>query len=673
MNDDAGGRGGGGGTASASPAVLRRYADAAEAIDDALSTASSRLTTDREAWAGSSPEFGGSVAAGLAGRVSDAGNDASYTTGWVRLVAGRFEDADSGSGGVVTVADDARLASLIPPATESEAAEEGEAQARELRELLAENGLDDIDDFEGSGLPSEDELDDLVESYPELASLLEEIRANGVAPAYHDAFVGELGADGIEDTLAAIRRYGAGQYGLQSNEGSELAEANLSQDLLRPFDEVVRAGLDADANAGIDEELLDIDSRNAYEVQDLALLLAHGDGAPQFSARAAETVLRAENHMLLPLMGGPMNGLYVDDPYLMSGELLAIRALDRSPEASFDFLTRTDADGNYTDNASLLIRPPNEDYVELIDGYLDGESAVDEYHRRAGGALENGYSVYPETSGDPNDMFVANDAFEVAIHETGEGDVPDTIKRSLASIAVTSEKMEQIAIFGDDASASYQRQGDPLWENVDDDAIRDFFQELGYDNEGDGNSLEILSAGIGAYGRIELERGIAQATEGGEEFEYTQLDDEATRVGSLYGNFGAGLREINSDELSAEARRDAILGGLKTGANGISGVLITISPLTGGSSAVAGLTVKGLVDGAGYLGDRASEPDEISIDLFKEEARDEVYGTLTELIDANPEARALIDAEGGDTQGPLSTVFNNVDDQLIKKLDEAGE
>lgn len=155
MSSDPGGGGGGGGTASASPVALDRYADAAEAIDEALSTAASRLTTDREAWAGSSPEFGGSVASGLAGRVSDAGTETAYTTGWVRLVAGRFEDADSGGGGgVVTVADDARFSSLIPPPTEAEAAEEGAARGRELEEFLAEHGLDDIDPMDASSLPS---------------------------------------------------------------------------------------------------------------------------------------------------------------------------------------------------------------------------------------------------------------------------------------------------------------------------------------------------------------------------------------------------------------------------------------------------------------------------------------------------------------------------------------
>ncbi|QYG91468.1 hypothetical protein HC251_02790 [Iamia sp. SCSIO 61187] len=661
--------------AAASPADLRAFADTADGIDDAITRAGSRLTAAAAAWAASGPAYGSSVGAGTGAEVTEVARDWAYTTEWVRLVAARFVAADSTptSFGVV-VGDDEHFAGRIPPATEDEAEAEAAALADEWLALLDETGLSEDELAEMAGV-SVDDAEAMAERFPELRDLLERVEANSALEPFSAAFVEQLGADGVTQTVEAIHLLGEAQFVVGTGDPeSTFANADLSHDLLAPFDRVVLAGLDDDRNQAVADDLLTADTPR--EIHDLALLLAHGDGAPSFIADAAELVLRYRREDPFSRVPSPpsWNRLYVTDPALNADELLAIRILDRSPEAAFEFVTETDGDGVYTGNADLLVHPPNIDAVEALTGYfdddMDDQDLRDEYLEAAGGAIEGAFAVWPESpDSPPGTDRAAADAFGVVVHHTGDGDVPDLVKRSIARVGATTLIMEQIALHGDDASRLHAGD-DALW-NVDDDVVRDFFQELAYDNDGPGSALEIISHGVGAYGQRELQAGVDDLVQDGE-LRYDHMADELDRVGSLWGNLGAGMQELNDDELSAEQRRDALLAGINGGGRALGGALITISPATGGTSAAAGLTVYALVEGGTRLGDSLDEPGLVDVDGFKDEARTLTYAQIEAMVEADPELVALLEGEDGDLEGPLATIFGHVDGQMLDKLFEAG-
>lgn len=661
--------------AAASPADLRTFADTAEGIVDAISRAGSRLTAAVDAWAASGPAYGRSVGAGTGPEVTEVAREWAYTTEWVRLVAARFVAADSTptSFGVV-VGDDERFAGRIPPATEGEAGAEAAAMADEWLALLDEHGLTEAPLPEMAAV-SVDDAEVLAERFPELRALLERVEANSALEPFSAAFVERLGADGVTQAVEAIHLLGEAQLiaGIH-DPGSTFATADLSRDLLAPFDRVVLAGLDDLRNEAVADELLTAD--DPRQVHDLALLLAHGDGAPSFIADAAELVLRYHREDPIGRVPAPpsWNHLYVTDPALNADELLALRILDRSPEAAFELVTETDGDGVYTDNADLLAHPPNIDDVEALTSYyddeLDDQDLRDEYLEAAGGAIENAFAVWPESpDSPPGTDRAAADAFGVVMHRTGEGDVPDLVKRSIARVGATTSIMEQIALHGDDASRLHAGD-DVLWESVDDDVVRDFFQELAYDNDGQGSALEIISHGVGAYGQRELQAGVDDLVQDGD-LRYDHMADELDRVGSLWGNLGAGMQELNDDQLSAEQRRDALLAGINGGGRALGSALITISPATGGTSAAAGLTVYALVEGGTRLGDSLDEPGLVDVDGFKDEARTLTYAQIEAMVEADPELLALLEGEDGDIEGPLATLFGHVEGQMLDKLFEA--
>lgn len=658
-------------TASASPEALRQFVATAGPIDASLDTAGSRVRDTAAAWVASGPERGAGIASADDGEsLRTVGADWAYTTEWVGLVARRFDEADGAipTPDGVTIPDDAVFSALVPPPTAAEAEAEAAADAAEWEEMLEDLGIS-----EQALMDDQVDLEELWERYPELAEHWVTAAANSESEAYSAAYVDALGADGVALAALTIDALGRAQHW---HDTDEVGTTDLSQEVLAPFTTVVMGGLADEGNADIAEELLVIDGYGDEAWADaraLSLIVAHADGPPQFVADAAEAVLRWSDGGPSRPMGQPEgNDLFLTDERLWSEEYLVMEALAGNPEASFLFVTATE-DGLYTDNVGLLTTPPGTDFVDRSYRPQDDPDfdTLEAYYQLAGLVIENGYTLYPQDSGDPADMTRANDAFEAAVLEVGNGGLPDTIRRSVAAVAATTEKMEHIAVYGDEFTSlnpETRPDGMSSWEVVDDVQVQEFFAELARDNSEPGSALEIITIGVGAESYSLVEEGmLVDAADG--TMDFVDGSVEYGRAGSLWGNLGAGMNMLNDAELSEEAAQDALLDGLVVGAKGVKSItLSTTSVVTGGTSTVVGLVGdQAITLGRDWL-DSQSDPELIDLDAHITYANAQVNEQIELVIATNPEVEAAIEASVTDPHAAQRELWSGIRNEILYQM-----
>ena len=464
-------------------------------------------------------------------------------------------------------------------------------------------------------------------------------------------FSNELGQEGIEEVLVGLDTLIRDNSRIFGVSGPE-----LQRDIFTPLTESMAIAMDAPGGDALADALLTPES--GYARAQLALMLTSDNGSlsSNFIARAAEQLLAPgdremhSTHLVAPHLG------YLSGEPGSSLQSMALDALQSNPEAAYQYVTALEPadDGAHPEGFSST-------RMERLDGLMRWPSSLfndDVNAELAGQVLEHALISYPDSAGAPsNAQQRADAALWRMMDEAGKGDVPDAMKLQLAGLA--GLRIEHI---GDMVSASQADQIDVFYMNglpegnrVPDFAqsFQEFAQEIGYDNDA---ALLLTAAGVeymtiqADHVSVELsdlmdlsESGIAQA-----------FGDEFDKVGDLFALMGAGFDNAGVDQ---EQRHEALFSALSTASNGAVGVGLAVSPLTGGTSAAAGVGLRHVTGEGLDLLKAATAPDIVDLGDFVSQATDPMGTIVAWAVYNNPDARqAMLDSRSS-TQGTESISF----------------
>ncbi|MBA2497901.1 MAG: hypothetical protein H0V33_12555 [Acidimicrobiia bacterium] len=329
--------------------------------------------------------------------------------------------------------------------------------------------------------------------------------------------------------------------------------------------------------------------------------------------------------------------------------MLAVEALGANPEASEQFAAMgEDQVGSLIFGADGVGYTGDEDYVRFVEA--------------ASNALEHAIITEGElgTGGEPTRTDeILIDIIQVGgtVDEDGKTEVndvvPDRMRNQLAALSVLSMgRIEDFVV------------ASPLEADV-----QAYFAELSLNADAVGT----LTEGV----MIQLAVNVAEAVE-----TYTHFDEDVTKPESdleealvngvldtsdLMRTLGAAFNEASVD---AQARDDAIIGVLNWIGDGAAGVGLATTPLTGGTGALVGLGVNGVIDlGVAIFDDANEPPPDESIEYVEtiDSATEEV---LARVIYENPEMRArLVDENFADNASqPDATTMSFEEFAALEKV-----
>lgn len=559
------------GTASADPNDLFAYADGAEEGVAELRSAARALAEVVEGFNAADKELGhavpnhGQQLQALLDRMEE-------LDGFVRRVGGAFAEVDHRSelflrtgvwpDAVVTA--DALIDRRVAFVSREQALAAAVEDAAALHRLVERYGGDLLD--EG-----------FLDAYPQLAAVLARIRDRAAAdPVYGQAlFVAHLGEDGLRQVLDTIAAYGQAKHQLLlAGQDHPLTALNLHRDLVVPLGRAFGQLSEPDSCHVLADRLLDVQS--PIQQRQLAMLLSAGGHNPDWTARAASQLLTADpmfNFLIGPEGWGSSQLL---GNRFGSYEIVAVTALANDRDASFAFLTASPA------NVDALIWPAGR----LDATGWDGASELEVFAERAGRVMERGLQELPHLPGATQaQRQAAAQVWDGIVERVGErGRVPDELKRQLAGLAAMRMVVDG---FGDQIADT----------KVDDsyqEKVRAFFKELSHDDQaaallmlGGLDYLQAVIARDAARYFPTLDPTQASASEFMAVLNMAESDARAVLVA-----IGSGLDDAR---VSDQAQHAALFGAINFIGDTAVGLGVAASPLSGGTSALVGLTLRGSV------------------------------------------------------------------------------
>lgn len=469
-----------------------------------------------------------------------------------------------------------------------------------------------------------------------------------------ELFANDLGAEGVYTVLQGLGQIVSENIPWLNPEG--ISGAQLQRDIFTPLTESLAIAMSEPGGAELADGLLAVDSPAAQ--WHLALMLASDNGSlsSNFVALAADALLVQDSyHTPNSFYGGELNHISGGNNY--GADSIALDALRSNPEAAYQYVTSLEA-GESGVNAEGF----SSTRMERLDGLMRWPAAgpfSDEINAElAGQVLEHALIDYPDSPGAPaNAQQRADAALWRMMDEAGEGDVPDAMKLQLAGIAAL--RIEHI---GDMVSASQAEQIDVFYMNglpenglVPDFAqsFQEFAQEIGYDNDA---ALLLTAAGV-EYMTIQGEHVSTELSDISEisapEIELA-FQHEFGKAAELFSLMGAGFDDAGFDQ---QQRHDALFSSLSAVSNGGVGIGLAVSPLTGGTSAAAGIGLRHVTgEGLDWL-KSATAPDSVDLGEFLDSATGPMSSVVATAIYNNPDARqAMLDSRTS-TQGMESITY----------------
>ena len=172
-----------------------------------------------------------------------------------------------------------------------------------------------------------------------------------------------------------------------------------------------------------------------------------------------------------------------DDPTLAWNELVAMRALANSDDASYEFLMLDGGEGRQ-DRLALLLQPNSYGIVEsqAHNGAMDYDEAAElAAQMEQWGADITHNAVVDAIQDDPLRYDAGLDIYADMVRVGGDGDVPDVTKRVLANaFGLYVDDIGELALEQQESGLSEEDAAARDFNRPD---LVNFFEELGYDEE----------------------------------------------------------------------------------------------------------------------------------------------------------------------------------------------
>ncbi|HEY3141440.1 MAG TPA: hypothetical protein VGJ86_09930 [Acidimicrobiales bacterium] len=489
------------GTSSAEPDRLEGYGDDLVDADDALTRLANEVDDAIAAFAagaaavrptGFDPSAAGTVVRGLR-------DESRHLAAWVADVGRAFRAASRL--GVAAEDLDEFISKRVgePSIAEQEMLKRGREDAAELREVLADLGIDPSH-FDPEQLQH---LDPDSRRYQRLFELMQGYGANMWSEDYAVGFYDKLNSDGIRATVGVIETFAVHQaWAPPGSDPPDLGDAGAL--LLAPFVRGFALTTSSPDLGGERDALLhpsDEDFAGSWQRHQLSLLLS-GPGStydPTFLATAADQILLSDRDAYLANQQvGPYGNPYVHgyppmqvgadlwggDVTLAVPQAIALRSLADNDDASWLF-TQMDYDDSGdrigTDHLQALLTPDTVTSANTTD-YAYSNAQLDDLaaDMQRWGANATTNALVDAVAADPSRYADGFETYGEVVRIVAGGDIPDPSKRAVANALVVylDDIGDAVAAQHEDIHSSAAAKAAADFNRPD---LVDFFQELGYD------------------------------------------------------------------------------------------------------------------------------------------------------------------------------------------------
>lgn len=574
------------GSSAARPSELRRLAAVLEERDRQLRGLATDLDGAARAWGAGRPLELGDELRSLVRR-------SSHLIDWLARLAEGFERADGGSLATVRVPDSSLAEPVLGRAGEADARATGLAHAGLLRRLL------NAHEVHAAGAWPAD-WESLAGAYPRIAALLRRLGAGSGDGVYAAAVLDGLGEEGVRRTLVLVEQLGAAQTRARWDRPDlAIVGADLARALLQPFATLFAAA----HRSAVTRTMLPVEGED--QRRQLALLGAYGRHPPGWATAAAHTLLVATREEAPLAVTPSANGLYEGHPELRSVELAAVRLLHRDPAAALRFVTDPRRGRG---NTAALLHPRSPEPSPGLE-------------RLSAEVLRAGYGAR---------RLAADLAFEQVVAVTAEGGLSDRMRRTVAGLLATGDKVHLLA-----AEAADARGAEARWSAVTAGQCEDFVAELARDE----HTTRLLTGQVTAYAGNQVAVALDDLRRHGRAGSAsTVFASEGDRVGSLYGLLGLGLAEVGAE---VERRYQLVGGSLLTVAGRALRGVVTAGRSSGPLGVAAGIGIEAAVALGRAALERASTVAAPTGDLLVAIEQD-LTDAVRAVVRANPSLTELV-------------------------------